>query len=170
MKLIDFKKTDRLTRPVGNWNTLANGAYLGQILVAQLAERNSKYSEDGKMVVLELTIRVEDGEEIIPMKFAVNYSWSKMGKLIGVLENLELLPEPGEDLCLDDFVGIPVEVIVENSEKDGNNFSNIVRIKKVVQLSPQAEENSKRIYSKPFYQEAAKNLFNTEENNDVELA
>ncbi|KGA97227.1 hypothetical protein AJ85_17075 [Alkalihalobacillus alcalophilus ATCC 27647 = CGMCC 1.3604] len=131
MRLEDLAVRNVLARPEGNKRNVDDGSYKGITTFAELAERDSQFSDDGKRVVLNIKVEIEDDEgEMVDLYIAPNYSWSKKGKMIKLLEKLDCLPAPGESIDLDDLVGIPVQVIVENVEKDGEVYSNIVSIKR----------------------------------------
>ncbi|MFV2046293.1 hypothetical protein ACEWK1_02850 [Metabacillus sp. YM-086] len=153
MRLEDLNQTDVLARPEGNKRNIDDGSFKGITAFAELAERDSQYSEDGKRVVLNIKVEVEDDEgELVDLYISPNYSWSKRGKMIKLLEKIDCLPAPGESIDLDDLVGIPVQVIVENVEKDGEVYSNIVSIKRdksgKVKKKPTKQEIRKKALSK----------------------
>ncbi len=144
MKLEELQHASVLTRPADNKRTIPDGAYNGETTNAELVERDSQYSDDGKRVALNIKIEVEDDEgEVVDLYIAPNYSWSKRGKMIKILEKLDVLPDPGESVDVDEIVGIPVQVIVENVEKDGETYSNIVSIKRVKAINPRNARNRK---------------------------
>ncbi len=148
MRLEDLAVKNVLARPEGNKRNIDEGSYKGITTLAELAERDSQYSEDGKRVVLNIKVEVEDDEgEMVDLYISPNYSWSKRGKMIKLLEKLDCLPAPGEAIDLDDLVGIPVQVIVENVEKDGEIYSNIVSIKR---------DKTEKVKKKPSKQEIRK--------------
>lgn len=150
MKLEDLQHKNLLARPAYNKITIPNGAYNGELTKAELVERDSKYSEDKKRVVLNLKVEVGDDEgEVVDLYIAPNYSWSKKGGMIKILENLEILPEPGETIDLDELIGIPVQVIVENVEKDDETYSNIVSIKRIKTIQSQRRNQKKSFTRKP---------------------
>lgn len=131
MKLKDLTRSDMLERPAASRKTVADGAYDGNTMSAELLERESKFSGDGTRVVLNIKVEVLDEEgEKVELYVSPNLSWSKRGNMIKILEGLGALPEPGESLRLADLVGIPVRVMVENVDKDGETYSNIIRIKR----------------------------------------
>lgn len=163
MKLADLQNQDYLDRPEGNKRSIEDGVYEGETSNAELQEWESKFSEDGTRVVLSIRVEVEDADgETVDLYIAPNFSWSKRGKMIKVLENLDMLPAPGERLDLEDLVGIPVQVMVENVEKDGETYSNIIRMKRVAQpLSaaagrPEKKMSRKRSIPKSFQSQADK--------------
>ncbi|MFJ8263017.1 hypothetical protein ACIQ4I_13870 [Rummeliibacillus sp. NPDC094406] len=149
MKIEELQHTNVLARPEANKRTIPDGAYNGETTKAEFLERDSQYSEDGKRVVLNIKIEVEDdAEEVIDLYIAPNYSWSKQGNMMKILEKLDVLPAPGESIDLDELVGIPVQVIVENVEKDGETYSNIVSIKRIKANQPQRTIKKKPIAKK----------------------
>jgi len=131
MKLVDLQTDDFLQRPEGNKRTTDDGVYRGITAHAEFQEWSCNFSKDGTRVVLSLRVEVEDSEgELVDLYISPNYSWSKKGKMIKLLEDLDMLPGPGEGIKLADLVGIPVQVTVENVEKDEETYSNIVSMKR----------------------------------------
>lgn len=142
MKLADIEQIDVLTRPAGNKRTIADGTYLGETTNAEYVERDSQYSDDGKHVVINIKVEVINHQgEVIDLYIAPSYSWSKRGNMMKILEKLEVLPAPGEFIHLDELIGIPVQIIVENVNKDGETYSNIVSIKRVKSNNSQYVSN-----------------------------
>lgn len=153
MRLEDLKIRNVLARPEANKRNVYDGSYKGITTFTELAERDSQFTEDGKRVVLNIKVEVEDDEgETVDLYIAPNYSWSKKGKMIKILEKLDALPATGESISLEDLVGIPVQVIVENVEKDGEMYSNIVSIKRdkaaKVKRKPTKEEIRQKALAK----------------------
>jgi hypothetical protein len=169
MKLSNLQNQDFLDRPEGNRRSIDDGIYEGETTNAEFQEWESKYSEDGSRVVLSIRLEVEDADgELVDLYVAPNYSWSKRGNMVKVLENLDMLPEPGERLQLTDLVGIPVQVMVENVEKDGETYSNIIRMKRITQKITSSVRGTekkiprKRPIQKSFQSEAEKLFEETE--------
>lgn len=134
MKLEDLQHSNVLARPESNKKNVPDGAYNGVIRSAEFAERDNYYKPDEKRIVLILKIEVTDEEgEAVDLYIAPNYSWSSRGNMVKILEKLEALPAPGESIALDDLIDIPVQVIVENVEKDNVTYSNIMSIKRLKQ-------------------------------------
>lgn len=108
------------------------GIHNGVIDSVVLKEVESKFSETGKRIVLNIKVLVEDedGEEVT-LYLSPNFTWSSKGKMIKVLQDLECLPEAGETLDIEAMVGMKVKVVIENVEKDGIEYSNIISMKKV---------------------------------------
>lgn len=132
MNIDDLKKQDLLRRPESNNRTIADGAYIGKTVFVELVERDSHYTENGKRVVLNIKFEVEDHDgKIVDLYLSPSLSWSKKGKMLPLLDKLGVLPEPGESMDLDELVGIHVQVIVENNEKDGMTYSNIISVKRI---------------------------------------
>ena len=149
MRLNELKNTNMLARPEGNRRNVSDGVYSGRTTFAELVERESNFSKDGFRVVLNIKVEVEDENgETIDLYISPNYTWSPKGNMVKILEKLDALPKPGESISLDDLVGVPVQVVVENVEKDGETYSNIVSIKKVKEKStakrPQIKVSRKR--------------------------
>lgn len=139
MKLSELKNLEVLSRPESNTKTIPEGSYEGAIATAEFVERESKYTPDGTRVVLNLRIEVEDTDgEIVDLYYGVNYSWSKKGKMLSLLEKLGCLPKQGGNLMLEDLVGIAVRVSVENVSKDDNTYSNITSIRRLEEHQKQS--------------------------------
>lgn len=150
MKLEDLQHANVLARPANNKRSITDGAYNGETAHAEFVERDSQYTDDGKRVVLNIKVEVEDDEgEVVDLYIAPNYTWSKRGSMMKILEKLGALPAPGESIDLDELVGIPVQVIVENVEKDGETYSNIVSIKRIKTAPSQRPIQNKSIKKKP---------------------
>lgn len=134
MKLADLQQANVLARPESKKKTVADGAYNGFTRSVEFAERDSQYSDDGKRIVLNIKVEVTDeGGETVDLYISPNYSWSPRGNMMKILEKLEALPAPGESIALDGLIDIPVQVIVENVEKDNVKYSNIMSIKRLKQ-------------------------------------
>jgi hypothetical protein len=161
MKLSELNQTEELVRPEENKRSISDGMYEGTTAYAELQERECRFSKDGTRVVLSIRVEVEDEDgETVDLYVAPNYSWSKRGHMMQLLESLDALPEPGESIALQDLVGIPVQVLVENVEKNGEVYSNIVRIKKR-QVSQEPEESkpliAKKVVKKKPHDRTSKN-------------
>lgn len=137
-----------VTRP-STRRFVEEGMYKGAIDSVALREIDSKFSDTGKRVVLNIKVLVEDeeSEEEVFLYLAPNFTWSSKGKLIKVLQDLECLPEAGEKLELDEMVGMKVKVVIENVEKDGIEYSNIISLKKAKE-KPNASNKSRKIPSR----------------------
>ncbi|WP_312505943.1 hypothetical protein [Lysinibacillus sp.] len=134
MKIEDLQHANVLARPESNNKNVSDGAYNGFIRLAEFVERDCQYSADGKRIVLNIKVEVIDEEgETVDLYIAPNYSWSKLGKMVKILEKLEVLPNPGESISLEELVDMPVLVIVENVEKDNVTYSNIKSIERTKQ-------------------------------------
>lgn len=133
MKLEDLKSLDRLVRPEDKGYTVPDGAYNGVTQMAELAERDSKYSKDGKRVVLNIMIEVQDSDgQKVRLYVSPTYTWSKRGNMVKIFDRLGVEVPPGEGVSLEKLVNIPVQVVVENVVKDGVTYSNVVSIKRTI--------------------------------------
>lgn len=130
MRLEDLNEKELLRRPEDNKHNVDDGAYSGRIVQAELVERDSQYTEDGKRVVLNFKVELDSDGDHVTLYHPVNYTWSKRGKMIHLLDKIGCLPQPGESLDFDNITNTPVQIIVENVEKDGEVYSNIVSMKK----------------------------------------
>ena len=131
MKLEDLQNTEVLVRPLANKKFTSEGSHEGVITLVELVERKSRFDADGKRVMLNFHIEVEDETgELIELYSAVNYTWSAKGQMIKTLEKLGFLPSPGQAIDLKKMINTPVLVVTENVVKDGVTYSNIVSIKR----------------------------------------
>ena len=134
MKLEDLQHSNVLARPASIKKNVPDGSYNGLISSVEFAERDSQYSDDGKRIVLNIKVEVTDEDgETVDLYISPNYSWSPRGNMMKILEKLEALPAPGESISLEELVDMPVQVIVENVEKDNVTYSNIMSIKRIEQ-------------------------------------
>ncbi len=132
MKITELTSTDLLERPTIDERSIDEGLYEGVTSSVGYTERQSKYSEDGSRVVLNIGVAITDkSEKKVTLYIAPNYSWSSKGNMVKLLEKLDVLPEPGQSLKLSELIGIPVQVIVNNVEKDGVRYSNVVSIERI---------------------------------------
>ena len=100
---------EMLKRPASNLRTVEDGVYTGEIRSSELVVRESKYTETGYRTVLNIRIGIKNNEgEPVDLYIAPNFTWGKKGNMYKLLEKLDALPAPGEDLDLDALVGIPV--------------------------------------------------------------
>lgn len=165
MKLSEFDRTDVLTRPVSNKKTIMEGAYNGETISAVLVEKESQFSADGFRVVLIIKVEVQDqDDETVELYSSSNFSWSKRGRMLKVLEKLEALPDQGESINLEELEGIPVQVIVENIEKDGEIYSNIVSMKKIKQKKKKAKKAKSN-----FIRTRAAKVYSEEIDDDIDI-
>lgn len=135
MRIEELTNPKNLTRPESSEvEIVPEGLQNAELVEAELVERDSKFSEDGKRVVLNSRVLVTTSDnKTASLYYSVTYSWSKRGKMCKLLEDLQMMPEPGENLKIADLIGIPVQVLVQNVDKDGVVYSNIVSIKRLPQ-------------------------------------
>ena len=153
MNIQDLQIRNVLSRPLVNLKEIPDGAYKGFTKHAGFEEKDDKFN-GGIRVVLNLKVEVSNNEgELVDLYTCANYSWSSKGNMIKLLEKLNCLPKPGEEISLDDLVDIPVQVIVENVEKDGERYPNIISIKRIsdykvsakMQSAQKPSKNDKRV-------------------------
>ena len=119
-----------IRRPVFKSN-VPDGQYNGKITAADISEVDSTKYPGEKFDVLNFKVKVKDDEgNEVTLLDRVTCTWGRNGRLMARLESLGMLPEEGEDLDLDAFIGLQVTVQVENSEKDGRTYSNIINMEK----------------------------------------
>jgi hypothetical protein len=127
-----MKKNRTITRPLTNQTIVQEGVYNGcEIESADIMEMDSQFHETGKRDVLNLKVRIPlPNGDSATLFYAPNLAWGAKSRMVKLLQDLEALPDPGEDLDLDSLVGMKVTVFVENVEKDDKTYSNIVKMKK----------------------------------------
>ena len=121
-----------------------DGVYKGYLTKAENLIVNSAFTDTGKKetIVFKAIIKNNDGEEV-ELPFFNNLTWSKYGNLHKTLVELDRLPKEGEIFDLTSVEGILVEVTVENNEKNGIVYSNIVELKKI--SDPQSKKSARGI-------------------------
>lgn len=128
-----FKPANKriLARPVSSQPNVPDGVYPGQLESVEIKEMESRFHPDGKREVVNFKVNVQlpDGDTET-FYVSPTFTWSLKGKFVKHLDDLEALPEPGENLNLDRLAGMNVTVFVENTEKDGQTYSNIVKMKR----------------------------------------
>lgn len=157
-----MKKNRTIKRPLTNQTIVQEGVYNGcEIESADIMERGSQFHETGKRDVLNLKVRIPlpNGDFAI-LFYAPNLSWGAKSRMVKLLQDLEALPDPGEDLDLDSLVGMKVTVFVENVEKDGKTYSNIVKMKKEKGTAEMPSVSEKKVAQHD--QEEVENFFKDE--------
>lgn len=130
-RILSLEEIMSLVKRPSMISCVEEGMHKGTIDSVVLKEMESKFSETGKRVVLNIKVIVEDeGGEEVALYLSPNFTWSTKGKMIKVLQDLECLPEAGEKLNIDAMVGMNVKVVIENVEKDGVEYSNIISMKR----------------------------------------
>lgn len=125
---------DRISRP--RFKPIPAGDLDGRIITATVEKRPSQYHDKGVREALVLSVAVKDPDgRTRQLEYAPTLTWSPKGKLYPMLVDLDVLPEPDEDLCLSVFLGMPVTVTIEAKEYNGEVFNNIVRLQRAA-VSP----------------------------------
>lgn len=121
-----------LTRPIQRYTTTDGGVFIGKIVGAWRKSLKTRYTATGfdDGVNIKVVVTDMDGVEVELFK-QLFISWRENSPLVITLADLGITPEPGEDIDLNNFRGIPVEVTVENVTINGNIYSNVKRIKKI---------------------------------------
>lgn len=134
--MLKEKNNGRLNRPKTTHQTTRDGVTSGVIVSVTTEKREDTY-KGGTRDVLEVHVNVEsdDGEPVTLYSF-YNINWSKKSNLMKFLDKLGKIPTLGESIELADLVGLPVQVTVENVEKNGETYSNIVSIRKLEKQTP----------------------------------
>jgi hypothetical protein len=129
MKLSDYNDHQSLVRPARDYPVIEAGLYYGTIKSARMVERASAYESDGTRVAVSLKVELFDEHSSGPsLWYEPTRSWAKGGKFVQLLQDLEMMPEEGQALNLESFVGIDVLVTIENVQKGNTLFSNITRL------------------------------------------
>lgn len=147
------------------------GMHKGTIDSVVLKEVESKFSDTGKRIVLNIKVLVEDeeGEEVV-LYLSPNFTWSTKGKMLKVLQDLECLPEAGRTLDIDAMIGMKVNVVIENVEKDGIEYSNILSMKRAKESKLPSNKNRKVPSRKSILEEDTdvEDLDDMEEESEIE--
>lgn len=107
---------------------IKNGIYDGTIVGAYEKVFKSQYNPSGQRDVLSLRVRVHHQSEVYFLFYNVTWEWTNY-RFCQLLEDLAVMPEPGEEFNPDSMVGKNVTIVVENQVSQGRNFTNIVELK-----------------------------------------
>lgn len=119
-----------LTRPTSVGYLIDEGAQIGTIDKVTIEERESRYSADGRRMVLNLGVTVGSKTDSITLSSVTTINWRSSSKFINLLERLGVLPDPGCDLDLQALEGMAVDLVTENVNRDGHIYTNIINIRK----------------------------------------
>ncbi|NMM65121.1 hypothetical protein HBE96_21285 [Clostridium sp. P21] len=158
-RILSLEEMMDITKRPSMRSCVEEGMHKGAIDSVVLKEVESKFSGTGKRIVLNIKVIVEDedGKEVA-LYLSPNFTWSTKGKMIKVLQDLECLPEAGERLDIDAMVGMKVKVVVENTEKDGIEYSNIISMKRAKESKVPSNKNRKIPQRKTSSQEELEEL------------
>lgn len=134
------KKT-KIIRPLSKY-AVNEGAHNGRIFSVEVKEFDSVYHDSGKRDALNTKVEfIKPNGEFVYLYYAPTITWSEKGKLMKMLHDLEVVPAEGEELDTNALIGMKVTATIENVERDGIVYSNIVRIQKRVTSIPAKEPN-----------------------------
>lgn len=131
--LMMSKKQSKLIRPSSKLkkNPLGDGAQEGRIFSVEDKEFDSIYHDSGKRVALNIKVEfINSNGELVYLYYAPTITWSKKGKLMKMLHDLDVVPAEGEELDINALIGMKVRATIENVERNNVVYSNIVRIQK----------------------------------------
>jgi hypothetical protein len=129
--MITQNRPASLVRPVKKRVILADGTYSGEILEVLTQEYPNKFKEGEMREVLTIRVKLqteEAGEVVLDKVSTLN--WNTNGDMMKTLTSLEMVPEEGEALNLEDFAGMKVSVTTQVVEKGDTIYTNIVSIKR----------------------------------------
>ena len=122
-------------------------AILDSLKVREVA---SSFHSSGKRDVLDFRVQVfNDNGESVYLHYTPTLTWSPKGKLMSTLQELDSIPAVGEELDLDSLVGMEVMALIENVERNGTVYSNIVKLKKRVDSLSKISKGLKSLRKKP---------------------
>lgn len=138
-----------IKRPVFS-NFVPDGERDGEIIAVDMCEIDSIKYPGTKLDAINFKVKVK-GEHGVDMTLfhRLLFTWGRNTKFMETLENLEMVPAEGEELDIDAFVGMKVIVEVENREKDGKNYSNIINMTKRKPQMPSKQVSVKKVAPKP---------------------
>jgi len=123
--------TNKHVRPEQTENDyfVPNGSYYGQVMDVLEKELPSKYSSSGFRDVLSIRVKVLHSNDETTLFYMVNINWSNQ-RFIKTLEDLDVLPEKGQEFDPQLLVNMELMVKVINEVKNGIKYSNITEARK----------------------------------------
>ncbi|MGE7664280.1 hypothetical protein ACQKMN_01040 [Ureibacillus composti] len=150
------KLQSRLVRH-SNKYVLGDGAQNGKLFSVEVKEFPSNYHVSGKRVALNIKVEfIKPNGEFVYLYYAPTITWSEKGKFMKMLHDLDVVPAEGEELDINALIGMRVTATIENVERDGTVYSNIVRIQKRETSIPAKKPNKED-------SEMMKQLFNVDD-------
>ena len=136
------KCQSKLIRP-SNKYVLDEGLKKGKIFSVEVKTFDSIYHASGKREALNIKVEfIKPNGELVYLYFAPTITWSPKGKLMKMLEDLDVVPAMGEELDMNALVGMNVTATIENLQRDGVVYSNIVRVQRIgTDITVQAKKN-----------------------------
>ncbi|MBS4223842.1 hypothetical protein [Lederbergia citrea] len=127
-----MRKGSRLIRTSTN-PVVNEGEQKGTIVSVEEKEFESQYHDSGIRDAINFKVELLDANgEVVHLYYAPTITWAPKGKLMRTLQDLQAVPEVGEELDLEQFIGMDVTVTIENTERNQTVYSNIVKVKKGV--------------------------------------
>ena len=117
---------DKKVRPLES-QVIENGSYEGIIVGAYEKVFKSQYHSSGQRDVLSLRVKVCHPREVYHLFYNVTWDWTNY-RFCQLLEDMEVMPEPGAEFIPESLVGKNVTIVVENQLSQGRNFTNIVEM------------------------------------------
>jgi hypothetical protein len=141
MKKYNSKLTRTSTNPFE-----PEGIREGKIFSVGVKELDSQYHDSGKREALHIKVEiVKANGELGYLYYSPTLMWSPLGKLMRTLQDLQAVPNMGEELDLNVLVGMPVIVTIENVERNNVVYSNIVKMKKREQVNQGFSTNRNQV-------------------------
>lgn len=106
-----------------------NGVYFGEIVEAVIPLDRPRSRS-----ILRLKVKVIFKGKPVILGLEARYAWNSK-RLNQILENLDLAPDFGCPLNLDEFVGVNVIIQVRKETRNGMCQSKIVSIKKEIEIA-----------------------------------
>ena len=105
-----------------------DGIYAGKIVGAFEKVFKSQYYPSGQRDVLSIRVAVYTSDEVRYLFYNVTWGWTNY-RFCQLLEDMGVMPEPGEEFSPESLVGKNVMISVENQTSQGRDFTNIVELK-----------------------------------------
>lgn len=127
-----FGKDFEIVRPAYDLGKffITNGTYPAKIVDVNAETCPSKYPGGDDWILVTLVNKVQTDKGDITKFFEVPMSWNPNSKWMQLLDELGLTVDEGETFKSAFLNGLSVVVEVENVERGGKRYSNIVMIKK----------------------------------------
>lgn len=107
---------------------IEDGIYEGTIVGAYEKVFKSQYNPSGQQDFLSLRVRVDHRRGVYFLFYNVTWDWNYY-RFCQLLDDMEVMPEPGTEFSPERLVGKNVTIVVENQVSQGRNFTNIVELK-----------------------------------------
>ena len=107
---------------------LIEGEYDGKIVGAYEKVFKSHYNPNGQQDFLSLRVRVDHQSEIYFLFYNVPWEWMNY-RFCKLLEDMDVMPEPGAEFNPESLIGKNITICVENKTSQGRNFANIVNMR-----------------------------------------